>query len=336
MWVQADWDLRLACLLLLALHGAGAGSPQSRQQQVEQQQAVEEVALNLQQGPHFLTEYCDFLPPLDDCPALLLAQEVPPPPLSHHTQVWSRGFRGRVTSMTQFPVGAGHASGHAPVFSRFEPVTGLRLFGTKCLGAPPCTFSLTAVQGCALLLSSLGHSSEGVAFTIPENLSTPCPGLAALGLGILFQGSTLRVPAACSLCQQPCPPPGLLIQAGGGACEDVTLPVKCQWDGWTCADLRLPVGRLLRALKCACLWGACGMGPGAQEDLRELQDPELAGKVREEQERVHRFWEQHWGQVRSPARAMPRGLSPFDLLLAQACAACVQSEGCAWELFQRD
>lgn len=78
--MQEDWDLRLACLILLGLHGASAGSPQKREQQVEQQQALEEVALNLQQGAHFLTEYCDFLPPLDDCPALLLAGEVPPSP----------------------------------------------------------------------------------------------------------------------------------------------------------------------------------------------------------------------------------------------------------------
>ncbi|GJP65916.1 hypothetical protein CLOP_g22815, partial [Closterium sp. NIES-67] len=58
---EANWDLRLACLLLLALHS----SPASRGR---------EDAYGSKR-PHFFTEYADFLPSPQDCPSLLLSSE---------------------------------------------------------------------------------------------------------------------------------------------------------------------------------------------------------------------------------------------------------------------
>ncbi|CAI5997076.1 unnamed protein product [Closterium sp. NIES-65] len=58
---EANWDLRLACLLLLALNS----SPASRGR---------EDAYGSKR-PHFLTEYADFLPSPLDCPSLLLSSQ---------------------------------------------------------------------------------------------------------------------------------------------------------------------------------------------------------------------------------------------------------------------
>ncbi|CAI5475291.1 unnamed protein product [Closterium sp. Yama58-4] len=58
---EANWDLRLACLLLLALNS----SPASRGR---------EDAYGSKR-PHFFTEYADFLPSPLDCPSLLLSSE---------------------------------------------------------------------------------------------------------------------------------------------------------------------------------------------------------------------------------------------------------------------
>ncbi|CAI5949130.1 unnamed protein product [Closterium sp. NIES-64] len=93
---EANWDLRLACLLLLALNS----SPASRGR---------EDAYGSKR-PHFLTEYADFLPSPLDCPSLLLSSQLCLLVTAPHHRVCHSPVRPPVPS-SLFRGGAGSAAG---------------------------------------------------------------------------------------------------------------------------------------------------------------------------------------------------------------------------------